>query len=263
MANGKNYIPRDIKLFNFYIARTCAYLILGTPTNAVRFNWTAPNLAAWQAFLTQWIPLYTQYSNKKGGYMPVIRTKLLAIIANAVVYANNNKLIELVKATISLNADDCVAFGLPETLVIPATGSHPVLINAKEKDKTMIPDEQVYPKLIPIGGGIVHVKTYTESADSGRPHKLDGFDMLEYAIAVFYSTATGLPISADDQRLKLGHSSKANFKLTTTSHTANLTAIPNGEATPTKIMVIFFRWAKSKHPDLDGPWSGPFTTPLL
>ncbi len=50
MSNGKNYIPRSIKLFDLYLARTCAYLILGVPTNAVRFNWTAANLSAWQKF---------------------------------------------------------------------------------------------------------------------------------------------------------------------------------------------------------------------
>jgi len=52
MSSEKTTIPRDIKGFNQFINQTCAYLILGTPTNAVRFNWTAAELSAWQAFLT-------------------------------------------------------------------------------------------------------------------------------------------------------------------------------------------------------------------
>jgi hypothetical protein len=262
MSNGKNYIPRSIKLFNLYLARICAYLVLGAPTNATRFNWTAANLAAMQNFLSLWIPLYTQYTNKKGGYMPVIRTKLLAIISNTVAYAQTNKLIELVIATVSLNADDCVAFGLPEKLVITPTGQNPI-IKTKEADKTIITFEAVYPKLIPAVGGFVHIKGYTEKAQSGRPHKLKGFDLLEYSVAVFYSTATGLPSNADDARMLIGHSSKSSFVLATASMTNNLTAIAAGSATPLKEAIFFFRWAKSKHPNLDGPWNGPFTTPLL
>ncbi len=262
MSNGKNYIPRSIKLFDLYLARICAYLILGTPTNATRFNWTAANLAAMQNFLTLWTPLHTQYTNKKGGYMPVIRTKLFAIISNAVAYAQTNKLIELVMSTVSLNADDCVAFGLPEKLVIVPTGQKPI-IKIKEADKTIITSEAVYPKLIPIVGGFVHIKGYTEKAQSGRPHKLKGFDLLEFSAAVFYSTATALPGNADDARMLIGHSSKSSFILATAAMTNNLTAIAAGSATPLKEAIFFFRWAKSKHPNLDGPWNGPFTTPLL
>jgi hypothetical protein len=262
MANERNYIPRSIKSFDLYLARVCAYLILGNPTNAARFNWTAANLQAMQNFLTLWTPLHTQYTNKKGGYMPVVRTKLFGIISNVVAYAQANKLIALVIATVSLNADDCVAFGLPENLIITPTGLQP-LKKTKEPDKTIVTKEPVYPKLIPIVGGFLHTKAYTEKTQSGRAHKLKGFDLLEYAVAVFYSTATGLPVTASDARQLIGHSSKASFIMEVANMSNNLTAIAANSATPTKIAVLFFRWAKSKHPDLDGPWSGPFTTPLL
>jgi hypothetical protein len=212
--------------------------------------------------MSQWTPLFNLYSNKKEGYTTNIKTQLEAIIANAVLYARANKLIELIKATVSLNPADCSTFHLPASLAVPAVSTHSVT-KAKELDKTIIPPELVYPKLIPIGGGIMHIKAYPEKAQSGRPHKLEGFDLLEYAVAVFYSTATGLPIAANDARLIIDHSSKSNFKLPTLTLTANLTPIAAGAATPVKEIVIFFRWAKSKHPDLDGPWDGPFTSPLL
>ncbi len=156
--------------------------------------------------------------------MPVVRTKLLAIISNTVAYAQANKLIELVIATVSLNADDCVAFGLPEKLVITPTGPHPTA-KTKEFDKTIITLEGVYPKLLPELNGMVHIKAYAEKAQSGRPHKLKGFDLLEYSFGVFYLGSANLPALATDTRLTLGYSSKSNFILATVTSTTNLTAL--------------------------------------
>lgn len=259
---GYTTIPRSIRAFAIYIAQTCGYLVLGTPTNAVRFNWTAANLAQWQLFLSQWTPLFNLYTNKKGGYTTSIKIKLEGIIANAVIYAQTNKLIELVKATISLNSDDCIIFNLPPKLVIPPTGVHPVT-KTKELDKTIITLEGVYPRLIPELNGMVHIKAYTEKTQSGRPHKLKSFDLLEYLVGVFYLGTANLPTHATDTRLTKEHSTKANFILATSGLTSNLPVLATGTSEPAKIAIFFFRWAKSKHPNLDGPWDGPFTTPLL
>jgi hypothetical protein len=259
-------IPRTIKKFNSFLTKTCNYLPLGgPPTNAVRFNWTASNLSAWQAFLTAWAPLFLLYDNKKESYTTAIKNKLLGIITNAVNYDRNNKLMELVRACASLNADDCAVFGFPAKLAVGTSSTHSAASLAKSKvnSKTIITEELVYPEIIPIGGGILHIKAYCESKQSGRPHKPEGFDELEYAIGVFYSTATGLPTSPNDTRLIKEYSSKSNFKILTDTMASNLTAIAAGSATPLKVAVLFFRWAKSKHPDLDGPWSVAFTTPIL
>jgi hypothetical protein len=260
----KPIIPRTIKPFNTFLNSTCSYLPLGSPTNAVRFNWTSSNLSTWLGYQTLWTPLFNQYSSKDT-YTTAIKNKLLGIITNAVNYDRNNKLIELIRACATLNADDCLIFGLPAKLAIGTSSTHSAasLAKTKKTDKTIIPEELVYPKITPIGGGILHIKAYLEKVQSGRPHKPEGFDELEYAIGVFYSTATGLPTSPNDARLTKEYSTKANFKLLTDAHTVNLTAIPAGQATPLKVAVLFFRWAKSKHPDLDGPWSVAFTTPIL
>jgi hypothetical protein len=265
MSSQTSIIPRSIKGFNTFINKTCPYLVAGTPQNYVRFNWTAANLAAWQAFLTAWTPLFLLYDNRKESYTTAIKNKLLAIITNAVNYDRNNKLIMLIRACVSLNPDDCAVFGLPAKLAVgtSSTNSAASLAKTKTPDKTIMPDEKVYPKIIIAGGGILHIKAFTEKEQTGRPHKLKGYDQLEYAIGVFYSTATGLPISPDDARLTKDYSTKANFKLPTSAIAANLSAIPAGQATPLKVAVLFFRWAKSKHPTLDGPWSVAFTTPIL
>ena len=153
-------------------------------------------------------------------------------------------------------------FNLPIKLVVPSVSTHSVA-KSNVIDKTIVIAEAVYPKLIPAAGGFLQVKVFPSIAQSGRAHKLEGFDLLDYTIGVFNSGTSGLPTHATDQRLTSSYSSKASFILPTAALTANIPALAAGEAEPLRMAVLFFRWAKSKHPDLDGPWSGPFTTPLL
>ncbi|MGD0711379.1 MAG: hypothetical protein ABR968_09380 [Bacteroidales bacterium] len=259
---GNTNIPRDIKTFNSFINQTNSYLILGTPINAVRFGWTAAQLTAWQGFLSAWSPKYLLYSDRKAGYTTDNRNDLEIIISNVISYDKVNKLINKVKATSNLTSQDCSTFRISQSLAVPPTGMHPVAKN-REVDKTIATPETVYPKLFPLAGGVVHIKVYPTKAASGRAHKLKGYDLVEYAVGVFYSGASGLPTVASDTRLTISHSSKASFLLPTVSITTNLTALAAGTLPPAKIALLFFRWAKSKHPDLDGIWNGPFTTPLM
>jgi hypothetical protein len=259
---GSTNIPRSIKGYNTFINVTTPYLITGVPQKYLQFGWTAANLSFWQGQQTSWNLLYPSYLNKKGTYTTDIKNDLRNIIKSTIAYDKTNKLILKVKATAGLTSLNCSNFNIPEVYAEPATGAHP-MTKTKIADKTIITEELVYPEIKPIGGGMLHIKAYCEKKQSGRPHKPEGYDELEYAIGVFYSTATGLPVSPDDARLTKDYSSKSNFKLLTSAITANLTAIAAGSATPLKEAVIFFRWAKSKHPTLDGPWSVAFTTPIL
>ncbi len=258
----RSIIPRDIKGFNLYIRQTCAYLILGTPANSVRYNWSSTQVSDWQGFLTDWIPLYLLYEDKKGGYTTNTKNDLLAIIDNAILYAQTNKLIELIKATAVLTSKDCSTWHLSAKLALPAGAKHQ-LIETTKANKTEPTTEGVYPKLKPKTGGMVRIEAFTEAAQGGRPRKLDGFDLLEYAYAVFYSDTDNLPVSINDSRLTKRHSSKAGFVLPTAGIINNLPVLETGTVAPAKVLVIFFRWAKSKYPTLNGPWCGVFTTVLL
>jgi hypothetical protein len=254
-------IPRNIKEFNTYITQTNAYLVQGSPTNASRFNWTTTDLAGWQAILTKWNPKYLLHLDKKGSYTTDNRNDLMGIINNAVTFAETNKLIELVRATVGLTSLDCSTFRLPATLATGGSSLHHPAV-AVSTEKTVISLEGVYPMLIPELGGFVHIKAYSEKTQAKRPRKLKGFDLVEYAVGVFYSGTANLPAHAEDARLTIGHSTKANFVLPTVGMNNNLPMLSAGAVETVKIVVIFFRWAKSKHPNLDGPWSGPFSTPL-
>src|ERR1700744_575498 len=164
-------IPRSITGFDTFIVKTNAYLILGSPTNAVRFNWTSVNLSDWQNFFNLWTPLYTKYQDKRGQRTTAITEQLHLIIADVVAYAKKNKLIELVKATIALTALDCETFNLPLDLASPNTGSgNPIhgITQAAASARFLPTVDLVYPALKPVGGGVVRCKCFTEAARSGK-----------------------------------------------------------------------------------------------
>jgi hypothetical protein len=238
-------------------------LIAGTPTGAARYNWTPAFVAQWLVYLNAWLLLDTDYQDKKGGYTTDGKNDMLAIIGKLVLYAEQNKLIELIRATVGLTSIDCSTWNLPANLALPVHGGHLVEHATEATDRSFTKAEAVYPKMTPKAGGMVHIEAFTAAAQSGRPHKEKGYDTIEYMSAVFYSGTANLPTSAADPRLHLGHGTHANFILATAADIANLPALAAGAVAPAKILIIFFRWAKSKHPTEDGPWCGVFTTVLL
>ena len=257
-------IPRDIKGFNKFIRATYAILIAGSPTGQVRYNWTNAYTAQWLVFLNLWTPEYTLYDSK-ATYTTAIKDDMLVIIENLIVYAETNKLIQLIRATNPLTSTDCITWNLPAKLALTVTSTHHVINDAANTttEKSLTKGEFVFVKLIPKAGNSVHVEAFTEIAESGRPHKEKGYDLFEYAYGVFYSDTANLPTSAADPRLDKAHSSHASFVAQFAADTANLHTLAVGAPVPIKELIMFGHWAKSKHPDQDAPWCGPFTTPLL
>lgn len=252
-------IPTSIAGFNRYLNQTNALLIEGSPENYTRYNWTADNLTAWQEFQTEWLLIFDLYDNV-ATYTTSGKDGLLVIIENAINYANENRLILLLKATQNLTPAECIIFNIPKSYARVMLDTHPA---TTEGNKTIATLESVFAHLIPKAGGMVRVKAFPEVSSSGRAHKLHNYDLLEYAAGVFYSDEANLPTHADDPRLKIAHNSRASFILQTLAMINNLPPLEAGAKAPAKILVIFFRWAKSKHPNLDGPWSVAYTTVLL
>jgi hypothetical protein len=83
-----------------------------------------------------------------------------------------------------------------------------------------------------------------------EPHKLKGFDIVEYRYEILAQGAT-LPTDPNLTTLIDGHSSRSNFLL------------PTGTNNGGKVLCIFFRRAHSKHPNLDGPWNGCIIVTIL
>src|SRR5271157_2668517 len=124
MTTTNTNIPRSIKGFNTFINTVCAYLVLGSPTNATRLGITAAMLTQMQAYLNLWTPLYASYLNRKGTYTTAIRNSLLGIIDAMVVYDKINKVIDKVKATANLTTEDCSVFNLPQGLAMAVPTPH-------------------------------------------------------------------------------------------------------------------------------------------
>lgn len=251
MSHENSLIPRNITGFNGYIVKTTPYLILLTDgtANWSRYGWTNNNLVFWQEVFADWQPLYATYLDKKQR-TTAIKDELHALVKKLVDYDKPNKLILKIKSTVGATVTDCQTFNVP--LSYASDTGTTIGGSSNVSTKTSATSELVYPKIKPVGGGVVKCACYPLNG-KGRAHKLEGFDLVEYAWAVFPATtaATDLPTDANDMRLEKGHSSHADFLLPTGTNNAN------------KIFVIFFRWAKSKHPNLDGPWNRPFTTPVL
>lgn len=261
MSSETVYVPREIKKFNDFIILLVSYLLSGSPTNATRLGITTTVVSQIQAYLNQWNGFYTQYINRKGGYTTNIRNNLIGIIKNFTLFYRMNKVIDKVKSNTALTPDDCTTFHLPVGL----SYSLPVNRSASSvelAERLVVTTAAVYPRLISEVGGFVKVKAYTEAARTGRAKKLKGFDLLEYAVGVFYSGTANLPAHPTDSRLTHDHSSRASFVAETTGMTGNLTALASGQVEPVRVAVFFFRWVKSKHPNQNGPWSGPFIVVL-
>lgn len=270
MSNEGTIIPREIEAFNAWITTACAYLLqstlIGSTTtqNSTRFGFgalsynstTVTILQAFQAYLTQWQAKYPAWLDKKGQRSEAV-TNALHLIIDVLVADDKtgNKYIQKIKATSVLTALDCTTFGLPVKLASPLIGggSHVHATTPPATARTTPTSEQVYVKLIPVGGNKIKCKCYKKSTDK-RAGKLKGFDLVEIVWAIFPNelpAGTLLPTDASDSRLTSGHSTKADFLQNT------------GTGNAGKTFVAFFRWAKSKHPDLDGPWSGPFACTIL
>ena len=173
MSSDKTNIPRDIKGYGKFIVQTNAYLIQGVPENYIRFGWSAANLSAWQAFQTEWAPIFQLYLDKKGGYTTDKKNDLINIIDATVLYDKQNKLIYKVKATSGLTSIDCSTFNLPLSLSNPVPSTHSPVVPLS-KDKTILVTVAVYPKLIAEAGGFVHIKAYLKRLRQGVPISLKG-----------------------------------------------------------------------------------------
>lgn len=135
-------------------------------------------------------------------------------------------------------------------------------VTSHTKPSTPI-SEYCYAELKPMGGGKVKVRCMAE-ADASRASKPKNSDGVEYAfrldlpvietvVKAGNETASKLKATVlenpDDNTTK-GFSSKALFQMEHGADKASYT------------FHIFARWINTKHPELNGPWTGPFKVPL-
>jgi len=60
---SRTRIPDSISDFNTYMNNTGTYVAAGTPVNGIRLGLSAGNITDWGGYKTDWITLYTKYSD--------------------------------------------------------------------------------------------------------------------------------------------------------------------------------------------------------
>lgn len=228
-------IPRSITSFNTYLTNTSAYLQEGTPTNAERLSIEPEESTFWTTTYSTWQPLYAKYNDKKNNRTTAIILQLKNLIRDFLSYDKSHHLLDRVAASMNATVIDL------ETLNIK---KGPLQKTTKTIPSTPI-ETLVIPKLKPIGGGVVAVKCQNDS--NNRTAIISNANTVQYR----YTVGTEAPLSANDENLEMGLSTRASFD------------IPLNAGNAGKNLYIYFRWNNTKHSEIAGPWCSMKTTLIL
>jgi hypothetical protein len=233
MADGSR-IPRGIDEFNPYITYTNNYLKEGDPNNAQRLSISEEESNKWSGFVTNWIPLYVKYSDKKNGRTTAVIDQLHDIINQCVLFDQNSHILDRIAASPNVTIVDMETFRIKKGVLQKTTRSF---------SNTPISETPIV-AVQPLGGGSLAVKCHSTTS---RASIVDGADSVQY----IYLVGNTPPSSAEQNGLSKELSTKAAFTLAL------------GADTSTKFLYIYFRWYNTKHPELASPWSAMISTLIL
>lgn len=228
-------IPRGIINFNAFIINTNGFLLAGNPTNGTRLGILAAEQTQWTLFVTQWTPIFAKYIDKKGTRTTVIKDQLHAIIAAAVKFDQQVHMIDRIASSPAVTIADMEMFNIKKG----------ILQKTSRGMYTSSITETVIPSIMPLGGGTVQVKCY--SNQGVRAGILPDADAVQYT----YMVGEKAPDSADASELNKEVSTRGTFSL-------NL-----GGAAAGKTLYIYFRWYCITTPSLSGPWTSVQTSLVL
>jgi hypothetical protein len=228
MATGAR-MPRGIDPFKIYITNGVNYLKDGAPkTNAERLGVLTDEVSRLDEYLTELLPLYDKYSEKKKFRTTAIIEQIRLIIEKVITLDQTNRILDRIAASPNVTVDDLVTFNIKSGL----------LQNTPRVSTSTIIKEQATVLMQALGGGIMSIKCYSPTGQrAGIP---EGADSIQY----LYQVGGTAPDSADAPGLIKELSPKAIFTLSL------------GSGSALKNLYIFFRWYDTRHPELAGPWSG-------
>jgi len=214
---------------------TSAYLLAGEPNNnGKRLGLLPEEVTQWKGFSDRVDALYAKYYDKKKGRTTAIKDELLVIIEETISFDKKYHFLDRISSSLNVNVTDLTTFNIKSGVM--AKGMRTL-------HQTPI-GELVKTDITPIGGGSVTIKCYNST--SKRAGILDTADCVQY----LHMVGSTPPVSAENDSLKLGSSTKGIFTLATSPGCSG------------KNLYIYFRWFNSKHPEIAGPWS-PLQTMLL
>jgi len=229
-------IPRAIDEHHGYMGITSAYLLAGEPTNnGARLGLLPAEVTQWKGFSDREAILYAKYYDKKNSRTTAIKDELLVIIEETIAFDKKYHFLDRISSSLNVNVTDLTTFNIKSGVMAKAGRTiHQTPIN-----------EVVTVAITPFGGGSVNIKCY--NSNSQYAGILDSADCVQY----LYMVGSTPPVSAENDSLKLGSSTKGIFTLATSPGCSG------------KNLYIYFRWFNSKHPEIAGPWSSLQTTILL
>src|ERR1035437_3037112 len=200
-------VPLEIVKFVAFMQTTVAYLLQSSPApftnlNWQRLNWLPAELAAWQAFVAQVLPLYTIYNaNPRGN--PTNTKAIHAIIKAARAYDKLNHMLDRIAAgspTVT-NMLDFITFNIKH--------NSPVVGSGMPTERHVATQNQVWIIAKGIGGAIIHYEARADKS-SKRASKLKGYNL---GIVYLILNATDLVPTTTDLLTKSEVSTKANHTL--------------------------------------------------
>lgn len=228
-------IPREILLFNSYIANTNNRQLATNPVTTKKFwedyGWTTIQSAAFKSDChDEWVNnVYPLYSN------PVTSTSIVKadthnFIKNFITFANTEKLLDKIVSCGLANTTDATIWRLKLEKAAPT--HHTEKITA-----------QTFAQISTLGRGKfdIHVRAAADASRSSIPREA-GADSVQYAWAVVDKPGDGIT-DLNDKLLTRDISRKAHFELDA------------GSINQSKWLVIYFRWYNTSFPAIAGDWS--------
>jgi hypothetical protein len=152
-------------------------------------------------------------------------------------------LLNIMAASRKITADDRAALNIADPVTSHSVPTEPIA-------------EKCFIKITMIGGGKVKFRCQT-TTDSSRASKPALADAAELAIRIDLPYVAADSSSGDLAGKVRSLLVNADDKTTKSIHTKATFTMDLGEGNTGNVLQIYARWINTKHPNLNGPWTGP------
>jgi hypothetical protein len=237
---GETRIPQTIPEFNDYINNTDDYLLAGTPTNRERLGLSISNGTDWHDKRVFWRDtLYPKYIDPLQS-TSAVKTQVRDFMADFRTFGN--PLLNIMVADPDANSNDEAVF---KFVITPAAPSTPT---------TPITDPVAY-ETMSLNGGLVEF-VCRPAHDSKHPSKHPESDSIQLAYLLQENDGPASPNPNPDPGGEIPDPDTAAMQKELFTKAVFIKSF--GVLSKGKLLICYLRWYNTKHPNLAGPWTGPF-----
>jgi len=224
----KTRIPYGIFKCHTFLNQTSTYLSANTNANGLRLGLTAAEITQWVAFNTTDGLYYPAWSNPSSRTSDLTHNLKLNI-SNLRAFNKANKILDRIAASLAATVLDLETFNINSTSILKSSAVIP---------KANITDNVVV-NIVYLGGGRLQYNCRPNQT-AKRSHIAEDADRLEVRVKL----GDPAPTSADN--------TDAQWVLLSSKATVTQDF---GSANVGKRAYLYFRWADSKRPHRNGPWT--------